>query len=141
MGIFLGIILVVWIILGIAGNWLLFKKAGKPGWHSFIPILNTFDEYSICWEGWLGILFVLLSALGSRSLPTEDGAQVTSAFMAYVYYAAGIAALVLHFMQSMKLSKAFGKGIGMGLLLFFTDNCGRVILGLSSARYVGKPVD
>ena len=35
-----------------------FKKAGKPGWHAIIPILNAYDEFEIA-EG-KGIRFLLL---------------------------------------------------------------------------------
>lgn len=34
---------IVWSVLAIVGRWLLFRKAGKPGWHS---ILET--EYEAC---------------------------------------------------------------------------------------------
>ncbi len=36
----------------------------------------------------------------------------------------------------MKLARAFGKGWGYGLFLFFFDKLGRIVLGLSDARYV-----
>ena len=31
----------------IIGRWCLLRKAGKPGWHSLIPFLSTYKEYSI----------------------------------------------------------------------------------------------
>ena len=43
----IGIIIVfalIWWVLEIIGNWKLFQKAGKPGWHSIIPILIIFDR-------------------------------------------------------------------------------------------------
>ena len=31
---------VIAVILLVIGRWRLFRKAGKPGWHSIIPILS-----------------------------------------------------------------------------------------------------
>ena len=46
--------------------------------------------------------------------------------------------MILHWIESQKLARSFGKGFLYGLFLFFFDRFARVILGLSSARYVGK---
>jgi|BarGraNGADG00212_2_1021979.scaffolds.fasta_scaffold197973_1 hypothetical protein len=34
------IIEIVWLVLVIAGMWMTFAKAGKPGWGAIIPICN-----------------------------------------------------------------------------------------------------
>ena len=49
----------VWMALSIAGNWMMFKKAGKPGWHSLVPFLNVYDEFSLCWKGAYGVFFLV----------------------------------------------------------------------------------
>ena len=51
----------------------------------------------------------------------------------------GIIAIVLHFLQSIKLSKAFGHGAGLGLVLFFLGPIGRLILGFGRSEYAGQP--
>ena len=51
----------------------------------------------------------------------------------------GIIAVVLSFKQSMKLSKAFGRGAGFGIGLFLLGPVFRLILGFGSARYEGHP--
>ena len=51
---------------------------------------------------------------------------------------AGLVVLLLHWIESQKLARSFGKGFGSGLLLFFFGRLARVVLGLSSAEYVGK---
>ena len=48
----------------VIGRWGLFRKAGKKGWHSLIPLLNAYDEYSMVWKGWIGILATLCFPLG-----------------------------------------------------------------------------
>lgn len=131
----LSMIFVLWWILEIIGNWTLFKKAGKPGWHSIIPILNLYDEFDICWNGWLGIvLFFGLFVLSS--IPSSVSGK--SALMTGVVGFLTVIVVLLQIIESYKLAKAFGKGIGYTLFLIIFDRIGRIVLGFSSAQYVGK---
>jgi len=122
-----------WFILNVIGNWLLFKKAGKHGWHSLIPFLNIWEEYDLCWEGSKGILYLLLM-IGINMVPSST----ENIMIIVITFLAGMWMLTLNFRQSMRLAKAFGKGKGYGWFLFFFDRIGRIILGLGSAEYVGK---
>ena len=119
----------VWLLLGIIGSWLLFRKAGRPGILSLIPGVNLIVEYSICWSWIFGLIFFLLIGGANYCVGAE---QTTPAG------AVGLLALILHWVESQKLARSFGKGFLYGLFLFFFDRFARVILGLSSARYVGK---
>ena len=125
----------LWAILLVLARWLLFRKAGKPAWHALIPILNIYDEFAICWKGGKIFLLALLAAVASVC---GFGMEDNPVFMA----AAGVAVLwilIIHWRESMKLAKAFGKGSLYGLFLFFFDKLARLILGLGGAEYVGKP--
>ena len=125
----------LWAILMILARWLLFRKAGKPAWHSLIPILNAYDEFDICWKG--GKIF-LLALLAAVAAVCGFGMEDNPVFMA----AAGVAVLwilIIHWRQSMKLAKAFGKGTLYGIFLFFFDKLARLILGLGGAKYDGNP--
>ena len=119
----------VWLLLGIIGSWLLFRKAGRPGILSLIPGVNLIVEFSICWSWLVGLIFFLLIGGANYCVGAE---QTTPAG------AVGLLALILHWVESQKLARSFGKGFLYGLFLFFFDRFARVILGLSSARYVGK---
>ena len=123
------IVPVLWLLLGIIGSWLLFRKAGRLGILSLIPGVNLMVEYSICWSWFFGLIFFLL--LGGANYCA--GAEQTMPAGA-----AGIIAVILHWIESQKLARSFGKGFLYGLFLFFFDRFARVILGLSGARYVGK---
>ena len=113
---------------GIIGDWLLFRKAGRAGILSLIPVVNVMVEYSICWSGLIGLLyFIRISA--SSYFVSSDSASLAGIV--------GLLAAILHWIESQKLARSFGKGFLYGLFLFF-DRFARVILGLSSARYVGK---
>ena len=126
------IVSLVWYLLVAIGDWMLFKKAGKKGWHSIIPILNIYDEYDICWKGSKGILFLFLNVVLGVGLAVRETPFLIAALIA------GIWVLLLQIRQSFKLSRSFGHCFGFGLFLLFFDRLGRVILGLGKSRYVGK---
>ena len=111
------------------GRWRLLRKAGKPGWHSLIPFLNSYKEYSLCWKGWIGVAadLCLLGAFSATSLHLGN----------FGYYGLLAANFVLIFLESFKLAKAFGKGKLVGLLLAIPAlrEIGRFILGVSKAKY------
>ncbi len=134
MGEYSIIIATTWTVLEIIGNWLLFRKAGKKGWHSIIPILNLYDEYDICWKGYKGIVCLIMVYLLSAFAGADDVVLVVIAAVAGIWY------LSLTFRQSIKLARAFGKGTGYGIFLFIFDRLGRIVLGLGRAEYVGKPL-
>ena len=101
---------------------------------SIIPILNTYVEYDICWSGLYGLLFMVTSIVASV-MSTGEGAPAWKAIIAGI---CAIIAVVLHIMQSYKLSKSFGHGIGMCLVLIILGPIGRIILGFGGSEYEGK---
>ena len=115
----------------IIGRWCLLRKAGKSGWHSLIPFLSTYKEYSICWNGWLGLLAELctLAFFASGALGLEG----------VVRYALPLVGFLIGIPESLKLAKAFGKGTFVGVLLCIPGlrKLGRFILGVSKAKYQG----
>ena len=116
-------------LLLVIGRWGLLHKAGKPGWHSLIPLLNSYQEYAICWNGWLGILgdVCLLASFCTNALGLG----------AVVHYALMAVGMLLGIPQSMKLAKAFGQGKLVGVLLMIPGlkEIGRFLLGVSRAKY------
>ena len=122
----------VYYVLQVIGDWMLFKKAGKKGWHSIIPILNVYDEYDICWKGSRGILFLIFTGILNVGLAVQEQPFLIAALIA------AVSALLLEIKQSFKLARSFGHGFGFGLFLLIFDRLGRVILGLGKSQYVGK---
>ena len=121
-------------LLRCIGDWIIFIKAGKPGWHSIIPILHMYDEYDICWKGSNGVLAaLLLGACCYTYEPASDSGSIlaVSAICAVLY-------MILEFKESRRLAWAFGKGSFFGLFLFFFGGLGRIILGLGGSRYRGR---
>ena len=60
MGLFFWILSMVLSILMIVSLWKIFKKAGKPGWASIIPIYNIYIMCEIAEKEWW---YVLLSCV------------------------------------------------------------------------------
>lgn len=45
---------------GIVACWLLFKKAGKPGWASIVPFYNVYTLFEITWgSGWRFLMLLI----------------------------------------------------------------------------------
>ena len=126
----LGVILGSGLLLTI-GRWLLLRKAGKPGWHSLIPFLNSYQEYSLGWKGWLGILenLCLFGSTAFFLIQSHPNWALISSFVLAIAY------VVLRLLESVKLAKAFGKGAGLGVLLTVFLSIGRFFLGVSKAKY------
>lgn len=123
----------LWIVLGgllsLIGRWRMFRKAGKPGWNSLIPFLNTYREFSLCWNGWFGIIADLCIVAGVINN--------LAGLPAVIYYVLVAVSLFFSILEGFKLAGVFGKGKVFGLLLIlpvFRD-IGRFILGVTKAEY------
>jgi hypothetical protein len=123
----------VWYVLQVIADWKIFTKAGEAGWKSLIPIYNIFVEYQISWSGLYGLLFLVATFI-TGALRTGENSPT---WMTAVVTVAAIAAAVLHFVQSVKLAKSFGKGTFYGVLLFLLGPICRIFLGLGSDEYIG----
>ena len=96
-------------VLSVIGMWVLFKKAGKGGWRSLVPILNLYTLVEIADGFGLKFLLLLIPGVGA----------------------------VYHVLLNLRLARAFGKGLLYGLLLVFFTPLFTLLLGLGSARYRG----
>ena len=129
-------VLVIAVVLTIIGNWMMFKKAGKPGWHSLIPFLNTYDEFSLCWKGTYGIIY-LAGVIGVNVI--THLVNPTGTILAFIIPVAVFILFVVHVKQCFRLAKAFGRGTLYGLFLVFFNGLAKIILGLGDAQYAERP--
>lgn len=106
---FLLIIYFAVIILSIVGLWIVFQKAGKPGWASIIPIYNMVVLLEIVGKPLWWILLLLIPIVN----------------------------IVISILIMLDLAKAFGKGTGFGIGLAFLPFIFIPILAFSDARYRG----
>lgn len=93
-------------------NWLLYTKAGYPGWASIVPIYNL---YILC------------------KIVTGKGILLLLAFIPFVN-------AIFYIYLCIKLATAFGKGIGFGIGIIFLPIIFVPMLALGDATYVG-PVE
>ncbi len=115
---------------------MIFRKAGKPGWHCIIPIFNMYQEFNICWKGNKGIIaFILMTILGALG---GSGPEGVSEGILIVICLLSIWLIILEWKESRRLSWSFGKGSMFGAFMFFFGGLGRLILGLGGAEYQGK---
>ena len=121
--IFVCIIGLAIIVLEIIGLVKTFKKAGEPGWAAIIPFYNFFVLIKIAkLEWWHFLIVIAITALTTVENDTVSGL-------------AGLAYLVYLFVINIKLTKAFGRGAGLGVVCTLFPYIGYMILGCGSAKY------
>ena len=96
-------------ILIIVSMWKIFKKAGKQGWESIVPIYNV-------------IVMLEISGLPMWYL---------------VLYIIPIVNIYAMFKTYIELAKRFGKGAGFGVLTVFVPIVGFPVLAFSKCNYEG----
>jgi hypothetical protein len=104
------LMLIAIILFEIIAVWKVYAKAGRGGWESLIPIWCAYVFLKIAGKpGWWLILFLI---------PLVN--------------------IVIGFMATISLAKAFGKGTGFGVGLVLLSFVFYPILGFGDAKYV-KP--
>lgn len=100
-------------IIAIVAMWKIFKKAGKPGWASIIPIYNSVVMFQICgMNPWLLLL----------------------AIIPFVNF---VTAPILAILINVNLAKKFGKGGGFAVGLIFLNFIFTLILAFGDSEYQG----
>jgi hypothetical protein len=103
------LIYIVIIVLGIAGFWMMFQKAGEAGWKSIIPIWNTLIILKMVGREWWWIILLIIPIVG----------------------------FVIWIIVANDLSKSFGRGAGTTVGLIFLPFIFAIILGFGDAEYQG----
>ena len=132
------IVAAVTILLGvicIIANWRIYEKAGESGWWSLIPILNGHVAYKIAWHPFFyWITFACLFGVEFLStMQFKSGVSMPLAAMAL-----SLASAIISIVYNVKLSKAFGHGIGFAVGLIFLPVIFIPILGFGDSIYYGK---
>jgi hypothetical protein len=98
---------IAWIVLILVAGFKLYVKAGQPGWTSFIPFVNFFALLKIVHKPWWWFLLL---------------------FVPFVN-------IVIWVLMYNALSKAFGHGVGMTLLLIFFTPIAYLVIGFGDSAY------
>ena len=125
-----------WWILQIVANWRIFTKAGEAGWKSIIPVYGDYISYKIAWQtGYFWLMFILgliASWIQNYANPAGD-----STMLLMIVSLIRIITGIIGIMYSVKLARAFGRGIGFAIGLIFLQPIFMLILGFGSDRYYG----
>ena len=89
----------------------IFEKAGIESWKAFIPFYNYFVLYELVWGNGFYALLLLVP----------------------------IANIIVSAITAIKLAKAFGKGTGFAVGIFFIPIVFEGILAFGDAKYEGVP--
>ncbi len=142
MGIFAVVIAIAWYILQVIAYWKIFNKAGKPGWHSLIPVLNTWDEFDLSWNrnmAWCWLALMIVSGILNRSNNSaQNGDGSANGVLVAIASILGVVLFIMMIICTYKLAKAFGKGFGFFIGLLLLNPIFKLILGFGDARYQGR---
>jgi hypothetical protein len=104
-----GIIYFAIIVLMIVSQWIVFTKAGKPGWACIIPIYNIIVLLQIVGKPWWWLLLMLIPIVNF---------------------------VIIIWMINL-LSKSFGHGVGFTLGLIFLGFIFLPVLAFGGSQYKG----
>lgn len=144
LGIFAVVIGIAWYIIQVVAYWKIFTKAGKPGWHSLIPVLNEWDKTDLSWSrtmAWVLLALMILSSIlsGASGRPVNaEGEASGSGFPGMLSVIVTVGLVIISLISEYKLAKAFGKGFGFFLGLVFLNPIFKVILGFDGSQYLGR---
>ena len=106
---FFGLFILAIVVLVIASFWVVFTKAGQPGWASIVPIYNLIILLTIARKPLWWILLMLIPLVN----------------------------FVIAIIVAIEIAKNFGKSSGFGIGLAFLPFIFYPILAWSDAQYAG----
>ena len=92
--------------------WIIFRKAGKPGWAAIVPFYNLYVLFDITWGSGMRFLLMLIPLYN----------------------------IILGIQTQIRLAKAFGKGGGFAAGLIFLPYVFMPLLAFGKGTYQGVPV-
>lgn len=142
-------ILLLFLLMTVIGRWKVYKKAGRHGIASIIPVWNEITFFQAgSGNGWTGAICVLLSvALGAfwyvvnqlSANPTLISMANSNNTVVTAILGASMATILLllwfNISNTHKLSKNFGKGLGTTLGLIFLPEIFYLVLGFGRTEY------
>ena len=92
--------------------WIIFRKAGKPGWAAIVPFYNLYVLFDITWGSGMRFLLMLIPLYN----------------------------IILGIQTQIRLAKAFGKGGGFAAGLIFLPYVFIPLLAFGKGTYQGVPI-
>ena len=126
----------IWWLLQIIANWNIFTKAGEAGWKSIIPVYSDYISYKIAWQPSYFWLVFVLGIITSVANGMADPIGTNTTILLIVSLIRIILAII-SILYCIKLSRAFGHGIGFAIGLIFLQPIFMLILGFGNDPYYG----
>ena len=131
--VFLGwsVALLLFFIVSVIAEWMIFLKMGEPGWFGLIPFLREYKLFQHTWETkwyWVWLVCMAVSAWGIIGSDMPD----------LLKFLLGLAATVVNCTAQYRLARCFGYGFLFALGLMFFNPIFLLILGFGSAAYLGN---
>ena len=131
VGVIMIAVFIVAYIITALGYCKMFKKAGEPGWKGLVPFYNQYILYKISWRTNMFFIWLVLE-VGFTVLNRLSGDNLILTLLAIVV---GILGIVIDAKSCGRVSKAYGRGLGTAVGLFFFPLIFSWIIGLGSAQY------
>ncbi|MBE5781684.1 MAG: hypothetical protein E7329_00045 [Clostridiales bacterium] len=125
------------LIFGLAGLYLvawckMFKKANLPWERLFVPFYGAYWTYKVADCAWIFWVQMAAGFVPNLLLASVDGNGTIAGVLGAVIL---LGAMTMGIIYSVKLAKAYGKGGGFAIGLFFLHPIFVMILGYGSAEY------
>lgn len=126
-------------IVGIAGTWMVLKKAGKEGWWSLIPFANLWKVYEVAGVNPATSLLAIPAFLfGYLSLvPILMGSGEGTAFLLVLALFSFLFYVIYFFKAMISLADKFGQSGGFAAGLILVHSIFMAILGFGNYTYNG----
>ena len=126
----------IWWLLQIIANWNIFTKAGEAGWKSIIPVYSDYISYKIAWQpSYFWLVFVLGIITSVANGMADPNGTITTILL--IVSLIRIILAIISILYCIKLSRAFGHGIGFAIGLMFLQPLFMLILGFGNDPYYG----
>lgn len=126
----------IWWLLQIIANWNIFTKAGEAGWKSIIPVYSDYISYKIAWQpSYFWLVFVLGIITSVANGMADPNGTITTILL--IVSLIRIILAIISSLYCIKLSRAFGHGIGFAIGLMFLQPIFMLILGFGNDPYYG----
>ena len=138
----ISLIILIFMVIKIIGQWNFFKKAGKPEWASIIPFYNIYTLFEIADVPPLlfviSVIFIVIYWITKMIYHLYKLLPIIEPFFIFMLVITGILAiisLVIRTITYIKIAKKFDKSVLFGLGLTFLPFIFCLILGFDNSKY------
>lgn len=140
------LLVIAFYVLVVIASWKIFEKAGEKGWKALIPVYNAYILYKIVGMStwfWVCLAVAIIAEVVSMVSTGNTTQEITtetqlSPVVVLTVCVESILFLIVEVMYAIRTAKAFGKGGGFAVGLFFLPNIFWLILGFGKAKYNKK---